>query len=669
MKSSFLAHLKLINYTTRPGQTQTQTSPNTSLELERGKMTALAGPDTESTQALMDTLAGISSKACSTGEVLVAEGGVLLPRNRRTWRGRVSYSSPSPNQHTDLYHNIPLRKLLEYSAVFHQRPASFVGHLTEALGLAKHLPTPYTTLTPTVRGKVLVLLGLLRQKEVYLWHGSLEHLSPEDTAAVLQTMRSTRATTLVTVSHTRDLCLSAFDNLILMDEGEVIYSGRFQDFSIPMPKRLFGGLGLGGEVEVDRDVLLCPSLQPVRGSALGIAFAIWRRSLHFEGYFRGFIYIKHITYTCLALGLLEAVSVAVPDHGPMTLKERLLRGSSAAAFFQNVYSLQNEKLVEIYTALEYLSLVPYTLKVWLFITAVFVALLFTGSVIETDTPRNRAFYLKNLREGEFLPRHLFLAQLLEGWFTKGVVAFVLSVAGLWIALAITHSQSSGFELFSFGMYLGGVVASSASIFLYCMALQFLPVSFKTKSVVVLGVVVLPSLVFWCLAINTIHFHPYLLITNPYNVNGIWGSISGLLGRRPNYIINAVFSGGIIPLCVYLVMLQPPMLVPYIYLYGGAAQKHLINALGINTWMLNHLMIAQIGIYNVSGKVTSDKHILAIVHSTPSKDLCFLTDLGTSRKLFSPFTHYHLVLKTLLLFALPILCLCASVHLRHRSNTI
>lgn len=282
--------IRLENYT-KETQKGDPLLVNISLGLEQGKCTALVGVSGEGKSLLMDAIAGKRQQSCKTyGNVWVqppvqspkgrrSEGqvgdskvqkeqtghkstpnpqkpaeaaseppsGMVARTNLREWFGRVGYMTQAGVD----YENIKLGVLLSQAAEFTGRTEEEMTELLRILRLERVKNVDYQKISGGEKTRTRVLLSLLASKEINIWDEPLTGLDAGLAGIILREVKKRSATNLISIHHISPDILDHFENLIVLHNKTIIYSGplcdaqeKLESAGVVFPKNVFWLTGL-----------------------------------------------------------------------------------------------------------------------------------------------------------------------------------------------------------------------------------------------------------------------------------------------------------------------------------------------------------------------------------------------------------------------------------------
>ncbi|OAG29903.1 hypothetical protein NEDG_02140 [Nematocida displodere] len=694
-------HIKVESYS-RKTPKQTMLLQNVSFELPRGKMTVLIGLSGDGKSMLMDSVAGTCAANHTTyGTIQVGTSEGLVDRDPCQWRKSVSYSSQSGPD----YGNIPLESLLRDSAVFNNVPLGKVAQYMKVFKLTKSAAVAYKHLSGGEQKRTQIVIGLLKQKGLNIWDEPLTGLDSVMAKTVLETMKAAKVTQLASIHQISGPFLEVFDNLVLMYTATVVYHGPIKELASFMKKLeiapretdvdninylLMLSSIAHAESEEDREnmqllkhyaeSILC---RPVSAQASkNVAFVrptwpsfrtavtIWRRSMYFDKYFTGYLYIRELFFYTLLILIRLGFFRMFANHttgllnleNPNTLSFKFLTSESAKGLMDETL---RKKAIRCFN---YLGLVTVNQDIWTLGVYIFwISIVFGTRVTGT---RNQKLCRENIQEGEFAPTSLLLAQVLENLVTKGLVPFVAFLASIALSVAMGDVSMGDSPGFIVPLYCVGALLAALCVFMYHTFWQCVSFHSKLKVLASMLLITIPH-TFICVFYLTILTSPSMFPLHPYN------SMAGVLSRGYTTVSNGgqtvfgpenlakekdfmsmILFSILVPLCIKLVEWQPPMVIPYLYLYTGAYLGYFLPSLPTTEALTGGVLPEEF--QNLNQEL--QKHLLGA--SSHGHLVSYLNP--DTQSLTLPFGFFSFIWRFGSLLFLPFLFMAGAVALRHVS---
>ncbi|KAI5192090.1 ATP-binding cassette, subfamily G (WHITE), member 8 (sterolin 2), partial [Nematocida sp. AWRm77] len=199
---------------------------NASFSLRKGKMTALIGLSGEGKSTLMNAIVGLDkSNKKAYGEILVEENGEMVPRDPVKWFQRVGYV----RQGFINYKNMPVMDILKSVCKCYGQSEEKIEVFLGKLRMQKTKNTKYKNLSGGEQRRIMTIIGLLNNAELNIWDEPLTGLDSEIAHTSLTMMRASGKTNLVSVHQVSDDLMKLFDDLIVVHNTTIIYSGPIEN--------------------------------------------------------------------------------------------------------------------------------------------------------------------------------------------------------------------------------------------------------------------------------------------------------------------------------------------------------------------------------------------------------------------------------------------------------
>ena len=201
-----------------------------SFVVEEGEILGLIGPNGSGKSTTFNCIAGLYPP--SAGSILFEGADITgLPPNRICHKGIArTFQIPRPFRNLTLLENVALSAFFGRNRV--ETQAKAWAYAEEALALVG-LPVDARTTTDGLGAAALKKLELARalatQPRLLLADESLnglDHSEMEQAADMLQRIRREKGITIVWVEHIMGVLMRVVDRVVVLDHGEVIFSGR-----------------------------------------------------------------------------------------------------------------------------------------------------------------------------------------------------------------------------------------------------------------------------------------------------------------------------------------------------------------------------------------------------------------------------------------------------------
>ncbi|KAI5192404.1 ATP-binding cassette, subfamily G (WHITE), member 8 (sterolin 2), partial [Nematocida sp. AWRm77] len=218
-------HIRFKNYT-QMASSSVCLLRNASFSLRKGKMTALIGLSGEGKSTLMNAIVGLDkSNKKAYGEILVEENGEMVPRDPVKWFQRVGYV----RQGFINYKNMPVMDILKSVCKCYGQSEEKIEVFLGKLRMQKTKNTKYKNLSGGEQRRIMTIIGLLNNAELNIWDEPLTGLDSEIAHTSLTMMRASGKTNLVSVHQVSDDLMKLFDDLIVVHNTTIIYSGPIEN--------------------------------------------------------------------------------------------------------------------------------------------------------------------------------------------------------------------------------------------------------------------------------------------------------------------------------------------------------------------------------------------------------------------------------------------------------
>jgi iron complex transport system ATP-binding protein len=233
-----------FRYTSRSGR-ETFTLHDVSVNIERGRITGLLGPNGCGKTTLLKLLSGIIEP--QQGRVTL-EGVDLssMPRRRVAQRIAVVPQETHPAFDYSAMEMVLMGRHPHLSTFQLEGPDDFrIAHdALQATGTDHLSARAFATLSGGEKQRVIIASALAQASDVLLLDeptASLDLGYQLDVASLLQRLNRERKVTMAIATHDLNLAASLCDTLILVREGEVLAAGSTDEvLTAPMIKRLYG---------------------------------------------------------------------------------------------------------------------------------------------------------------------------------------------------------------------------------------------------------------------------------------------------------------------------------------------------------------------------------------------------------------------------------------------
>lgn len=213
-----------------------------SLEMERGEYLALLGPTGCGKTSLMQSIAGISTKA--QGQILFNDHDIhLLPVHKR----KIGYVSQTSDlfPHLTVSENIAFG--LRYLKLSHRERKSRLGRYLEIFNLRKLAGQLAYTLSGGERKKTAIARSLIIQPQLLLLDeplGMLDHNGRKEMLNILKMIHMDIQTTTIHITHDRYEAWSIAQICAVMNNGRILQNGSVAEL-FRKPESLFVAEFLG----------------------------------------------------------------------------------------------------------------------------------------------------------------------------------------------------------------------------------------------------------------------------------------------------------------------------------------------------------------------------------------------------------------------------------------
>ena len=186
------------------------------LRIRKGVITGLLGPSGAGKTTLLRSIAGIQANVTGSISVLGEEPG------SSSLKHKVRYGT----QDSSVFADLTVLANLEYAAKLLNAPRESAKVVVEQVGLSKQTNQLVRSLSGGQRSRVSLAISLLGNPELILLDEPTVGLDPVLRAELWELFHDLvrQGTTLVVSSHVMDEA-ERCDDLVLMREGSVIYSG------------------------------------------------------------------------------------------------------------------------------------------------------------------------------------------------------------------------------------------------------------------------------------------------------------------------------------------------------------------------------------------------------------------------------------------------------------
>ena len=191
------------------------------LDLYAGCVTAIVGPNSAGKTTLIKTVLGLTR--ADEGEVVIDGKKVNADVS---WRAAIGYM-PQIARYPE---NLTGADLLAMMADLRQAPARDL-ELVESLGLRGHLEKPLRVLSGGTRQKINAALAFLFAPSILILDEPTAGLDPASSTVLKDKISAERASgrTFIVTSHVMSELDEVSDNVVLLCEGRVRYSGPVVD--------------------------------------------------------------------------------------------------------------------------------------------------------------------------------------------------------------------------------------------------------------------------------------------------------------------------------------------------------------------------------------------------------------------------------------------------------
>ncbi|KAI5189001.1 hypothetical protein NECID01_0356 [Nematocida sp. AWRm77] len=218
-------HIRFANYT-QMASSSVCLLKNASFSLRKGKMTALIGLSGEGKSTLMNAIVGLDkSNKKAYGEILVEENGEMVPRDPVKWFQRVGYV----RQGFINYKNMTVMDILKSVCKCYGQSEEKIEVFLGKLRMLKTKKTKYKDLSGGEQRRIMTIIGLLNNTELNIWDEPLTGLDSEIAHTSLAMMRASGKTNLVSVHQVSDDLMKLFDDLVVVHNTTIIYSGPIEN--------------------------------------------------------------------------------------------------------------------------------------------------------------------------------------------------------------------------------------------------------------------------------------------------------------------------------------------------------------------------------------------------------------------------------------------------------
>ncbi|KAI5180240.1 ATP-binding cassette, subfamily G (WHITE), member 1 [Nematocida sp. AWRm80] len=477
---------------------------NASFKLNTGTTTAIIGLSGEGKSTLMDTIAGLCpSKHKAYGRIMIGEeGGIEEDRKVNEWYDNVGYVF----QTSVGYENIPLQDLLYSVCRCTGKTNVCADNLIRDFKLEKTVKTKYKKLSGGEQKRAMIIIGLLMNRELNLWDEPISGLDIEMAKVALMHISNSGKTNLITIHQISSDLLEFFDNILILQEGTVIYNGSLQELEpflkslqIQIPENVFlinyilKLCTYSSNNEVDQDniakiknyiktlkkdnstrELKKQRVFPLRKLGFNRVFEIIYRSMYFEKLFKGLnLFIELIIYTGFLSLLLLLLNF---------LKSKTNEPSTTIQDLNNLASLlRNHNILIVLSQLQF-GIDNYFLIMLCVVTtgAINFSFLISSTLC---IPKYYALSKRNIKEKLFTPFEFIMSMVVDVLLRKALLSFIFSISIVYCILynlrdLVLLQYSIGEHI----MLIFGIFVTSLTIGLYNMALATSPLTVRLRNI-------------------------------------------------------------------------------------------------------------------------------------------------------------------------------------------
>ena len=233
---------------------------NVSLQVERSTLTAVTGPNGAGKSTLLSVIAGILNPSSGTLQL----NGAPLPANRKHASQTIALLTQQAAHLPGLTaHDTVLLGRSPWLGAFGlpSREDHLIAQAAlQEVGIAHLASSPIQTLSTGERQRVHFARVLCQNTPFLLFDEPFSAQDVDGIGAMLRALKSraTRGQTVMVVLHDLNLALGAFDNLIVLQNGELCCHGTPED-AVTALQQVYG-----------------QTLQFAGGDSVRIALPVWR---------------------------------------------------------------------------------------------------------------------------------------------------------------------------------------------------------------------------------------------------------------------------------------------------------------------------------------------------------------------------------------------------------
>jgi len=205
---------------------KTKALKDISLEIEENCITSILGVNGSGKSTLLKALS--SFLPLQTGKITVFDKSNLTRKEKAHLISYLPQYRSIPDCTVEqllLYGRFPHKSFLHS---YSQADKDFVANIIEENSLSPFAKTALSCLSGGQRQKAYIAMALCQEAKIMLLDEPLTFLDIKQQFEILSLLRSiatTKARSVVMVSHNLDLSLTLSDRIILLDSGSLVYSG------------------------------------------------------------------------------------------------------------------------------------------------------------------------------------------------------------------------------------------------------------------------------------------------------------------------------------------------------------------------------------------------------------------------------------------------------------